>query len=420
MITAASLREYTRKDLAQMAKKQGVAGWHAMRKDQLVRALARAARSKRRASSSARKSSKPKTKSTRATVKSKPKAKAKTPAPRRRASVKSNGSRKKKSGVKTKNVRAVRRIQVANAEKERLKDLSSACQNGHAANGSGKRKKHLSKSNGSPRKDRIVLLVRDPYWLHACWEINRHSVERVRAALSEQWHTARPVLRLIEVEAGSTTSTAERVLREIDIHGGVNNWYVNCSDPPKSYRVDIGYLAATGRFCSLARSNSVTTPSPGSSDSLDQNWMDVARDYERVFSLSGGYSEKPTGGDLRDLFEERLRRPMGSPLVTKYGAAAGGPIGRKSDFALDADAELIVYGQTNPKAHVTLAGQPVKLRPDGSFTVRKSLPDRRQVLPVVAGSGDGLEQRTIILAIERNTKVMEPVKREPAEQAVQQ
>jgi hypothetical protein len=236
--------------------------------------------------------------------------------------------------------------------------------------------------------------------------------------MSERWHTARPVLRLIEVEAGSTTSTAERVLREIDIHGGVSNWYVHVSDPPNSYRVDIGYLTANGRFYSLARSNSVTTPSPGSSDALDQNWTDVARDYERVFSLSGGYSERPTGGDLKELFEERLRRPMDSPLVARYGAAAGVLSGRGSDFTLDADAELIVYGQTSPSAHVTLAGQPVKLRPDGSFTVRKSLPDRRQVLPVVAGSSDGLEQRTIILAIERNTKVMEPVKREPAEQAL--
>jgi hypothetical protein len=44
------------------------------------------------------------------------------------------------------------------------------------------------------------------------------------------------------------------------------------------------------------------------------------------------------------------------------------------------------------------------------------MPDRREVLPVVAGSGDGLEQRTIILAIERNTKIMEPVTREPTDQ----
>ena len=54
-------------------------------------------------------------------------------------------------------------------------------------------------------------------------------------------------------------------------------------------------------------------------------------------------------------------------------------------------------------------------RADGSFTVRLSMPNRRQVLPVVASSGDGVEQRTIILAVERNTKVMEPKIREANE-----
>jgi len=411
-----------------MAKKQGVSGWHAMRKDELVRALLRVARSKRRASSKAKASPKAKRKTAKATVKTK-QAKASAPrrngaarttkkvaAPRCRATTGANGASRSKNGSKTKSSRAVRRVQVANAEKERLKDLSAACHNGEPANGSGKNGHKRNGKNGSAKKDRAVLLVRDPYWLHVCWEIDRRSVERVRVAMAEQWHAARPVLRLIEVEDGPTTSTAERVLREIDIHGGVNNWYVDVMDPPHSYRVAIGYLAANGRFYSLARSNSVTTPSPGSSDALDRNWTDVARDYERVYSLSGGYGEKQTCDDLKDLFEERLRRPMGSPLVTKYGVSVGETIGGRSRFALEADAELIVYGQTIPSAHVTLAGQPVKLRPDGTFTVRKSLPDRRQVLPVVAGSGDGLEQRTIVLAIERNTKVMEPVRREPGEQ----
>ena len=44
--------------------------------------------------------------------------------------------------------------------------------------------------------------------------------------------------------------------------------------------------------------------------------------------------------------------------------------------------------------------------------MRFALPDRRQVVPVVASSGDGVEQRTVVLAVERNTKVMEPVLRE--------
>jgi hypothetical protein len=43
-----------------------------------------------------------------------------------------------------------------------------------------------------------------------------------------------------------------------------------------------------------------------------------------------------------------------------------------------------------------------------------SLADRRQVIPVIASSADGLEQRTIILAVERNTKVLEPRMRDVA------
>jgi hypothetical protein len=195
----------------------------------------------------------------------------------------------------------------------------------------------------------------------------------------------------------------------VEIHGGVNNWYLDVTDPPRSFCVDIGYLAANGRFYSLSRSNSVTTPRPGTADALDQNWSDVAKDYERVYALSGGYAEEARSGDLKELFEERLRRPMGSSLSAKYGVSVGGG---HSAFVLSVDAELIIYGQTKADANLTLAGQPVKLRPDGSFTVRKGMPERRQVLPIVANSRDGLEQRTVILAIERNTKVMEPITRD--------
>ena len=40
-MTATHLRTYTLKDLAQLAKRRGVNGWHTMRKDQLVRAILR-------------------------------------------------------------------------------------------------------------------------------------------------------------------------------------------------------------------------------------------------------------------------------------------------------------------------------------------------------------------------------------------
>ncbi len=61
---------------------------------------------------------------------------------------------------------------------------------------------------------------------------------------------------------------------------------------------------------------------------------------------------------------------------------------------------------------VTLQGEPVKLRPDGTFTMRFSLPDSRQIIPAVAASADGIEERTIVLAVERNTKHLEPMVRD--------
>ena len=51
---------------------------------------------------------------------------------------------------------------------------------------------------------------------------------------------------------------------------------------------------------------------------------------------------------------------------------------------------------------------------DGTFVVRIALPDRRQVIPVVASSPDGGEQQTIILAVEKNTKIMETMHRDPS------
>jgi hypothetical protein len=41
--------------------------------------------------------------------------------------------------------------------------------------------------------------------------------------------------------------------------------------------------------------------------------------------------------------------------------------------------------------------------------MRFSLPDSRQIIPAVATSADGGEERTIVLAVERNTKHLDPM-----------
>ena len=390
MYTAATLRTQTVKDLGKLAEKIGVEGWRSMRKDELVRALVRAA--KRQA---AKRTNAKATANGKATRNGKAAAKRKSPV-RSSVPVKATASKAKKKvpDRKPTDPRVVRKIQRANASREHRKNLATA-------NGVKRAKTPVVE------RDQIVLLVRDAYWLQALWELSRQNIERAQAAMAEQWHTARPVLRLIQADAGATSNAAERIVREIEIHGGVKTWYIDIQDSPKNYRVDIGYLSSGGKYFSLSRSNAVTTPRPGATEPAAGDWEDIADNCEKIYALSGGYNEEG-GGELQELFEERLGRRMGSPVGTQFGVGADKSLGRQNSFNFDVDAEIIIYGATKPNSHVTLGGTPLKLRPDGSFSARLSMPDRRQVLPVVASSPDGAEQRTVVLAVERNTKVMEP------------
>ena len=117
---------------------------------------------------------------------------------------------------------------------------------------------------------------------------------------------------------------ARQAVRDIAIHGGVNNWYVNVQNPPKSYQFEIGYLAPVNRFYCLARSNVVSTPAPGSADTFDRNWAEVAKDCDRVYAMTAGAVEPDFQRRLEKRPEEHLHRPMGESLFTQFGSGAGG------------------------------------------------------------------------------------------------
>jgi hypothetical protein len=52
---------------------------------------------------------------------------------------------------------------------------------------------------------------------------------------------------------------------------------------------------------------------------------------------------------------------------------------------------------------------------DGTFRVRVEMPNKRQVLPIVASARDGSARQTVVMAVERNTKAMEPYGRDMGE-----
>ena len=109
---------------------------------------------------------------------------------------------------------------------------------------------------------------------------------------------------------------------------------------PVAFHVD-----PRGRFFVIARSNVVSTPAANVSDTIDQNWADLdTRKADRIYAMSSGYDPAASSLEVKQLLEERLRRPMGSPAVTSFGSGAFGNRNRKFWFQID--AELIVYGAT--------------------------------------------------------------------------
>lgn len=354
MITAASLSTQKSKDLAQMARDKGVPGWHSMRKAQLIGALLELSK----------KNGKPPKSSSRLNPK----------------------ATKSESPI-------AKKIRLQRQREEQLKNLAQV--------------ETRKRNTDIPEKDRIILVVRDAFWLQAYWEVTRSSVQRAQAAFSGNWHNAQPVLRLVRINNKGNTNAVEETVQEIKIHGGISNWFINVEQQSDQYRVMIGYVCKeSGKFHLIAKSNEVVMPKP--SESADFTWNDITNDAQRYYALSGGNDPNLASADLRLVFEEQSRQPMHIPAFQRLGSAIY-PSARQ--FRFEVDAHMVVHGQTDPKASVSVGGDPVHVEPDGTFAIKMDLPDRRQVLPVIASSRDGTEQRTTVLAIERNTKVMEPLTR---------
>ena len=254
-----------------MAKEKGVAGWHSMRKDELVKALLKVAKKKAKAKSGAgRKKVMP------------PKATSK-PGRVSKSTAASQKTKQSDSAI-------AKKIRIERERQENLKNLSSAV--------------GMARRNTPPEKDRVILIVRDSFWLQAYWEVTRATVQRAKVAMTGLWHNAKPVLRLLEITSDGNTNSVEKVVQEIEIHSGVNNWYVNITEPGKNYRIAIGYTAPGEKFHLISKSNQVCPP-PGSSPG-GEHWTDITNDVEKYYALSGGHDPRTVSVDLQEVFEEKV------------------------------------------------------------------------------------------------------------------
>lgn len=387
MITEAALQERTSRDLAQMARKKGVQGWHSMRKPQLVKALYKLAKdkgkqNKKLATAKEKSATKPDSLS--------------NGTPLISAETRPKRTTRAASAAAIPESKIAKRLREQRTQQEKLRNIAF-CEINNAG-------------QVAPKRDRIVLIVRDSFWLQGYWEITAATVSRIKTAMGIYWHKAFPVLRLLEITSRGNTNSFEEVAKEIPIQGGASNWYINVPDPNKSYRLAIGYVLPSeneesDRFHLIAKSNEVLTM-PSHCEG-DQSWSDITNNAEKFYAQSGGYDSARVSADLKEVFEEKSEQPLHSvaiqniPSLSRFGA----------DLEFTVDAHLVIHGATDSNASLTIKGAPVPINDDGSFVLRMDLPEKRQVLPIIASSFDGTQQRTTVLAIERNTKNLEPLHR---------
>jgi hypothetical protein len=106
--------------------------------------------------------------------------------------------------------------------------------------------------------NRLRLLVKDPEWLFAHWDVDPAVLASLRTDLGERaLALSRLTLRLSDtVEGGSTVILLPKTAR---------SFYIRADGASRSYQAELGLTLPSGEFRVLAASNTVGTPRVGPS-----------------------------------------------------------------------------------------------------------------------------------------------------------
>ncbi len=306
---------------------------------------------------------------------------------------------------------------------------------------------------GGYGQSRVVILPRDPQWAYIYWDIPNDHKDALRRQGGQFL-----ALRCYDVTDLDLNAQAPHSVQEYPCDEMARDWYLPVPVSDRDYIAEIGYRCADGRWLVLARSSSVRVPPVYPSDWIEDHFITVNWDEDlrgrQVFQLrtpaqkavSGQtaatetdnpiyaaiYGQAQSAEALRvagSLFgSQQLQAPheqsvssyvfpsgvglWALPTLSGINMSGAGLLfsgampeaeRQPRQFWLVADAELIVYGATEPDATVTIGGQPVKLNPDGTFRFQLAFRDGKLDYPIVAVAADGEQTRSVTLEFERQT-----------------
>ncbi|EHC08495.1 DUF4912 domain-containing protein [Fischerella thermalis] len=301
-------------------------------------------------------------------------------------------------------------------------------------------------------ESRIVLMPRDPQWAYAYWDVPNEHKEELRRQGGQQL-----ALRIYDVTDINLEYQSPHSIQEYPCDELAREWYLPVPVSDRDYVIDIGYRCADGRWLVLARSAPVHVPPVYPSDWIEDVFITVNFEedlrgktfyelvppakkaaaaangnpiYDQIFGLAESAEAQRVAGSLFGSMQHVPGSVTPEQAISSYvfpsgvgmwavptvsgltmsgvgmsgvGFSASAVPMRPRKFWLIADAELIVYGATEPDATVTIGGRPIKLNPDGTFRFQMSFQDGLIDYPIMAVAADGEQTRSIHMKFNRET-----------------
>ena len=269
----------------------------------------------------------------------------------------------------------------------------------------------------------VVFLPRDPQWGYVFWEIT--AAERQQAA---QAGAQELCLRVADVTGLPLGASHPHALQEVVVDPVGHEWYLAMPLPDRDYRVELGYRLAAGGWLSMALSAVARVPAdepstvvadvfvpfslngPTAAATLPQSSGGVEHEQLYQRATAGSARSRRIGSEvLHELYlaegdaDAAGGHASGAGLWASGRNESGSGLVRHRSFWLVADAELIVYGATEPSASLFIGDQQVPLEADGTFRVHVPFRDGQQLYPIRAIAADGEQQRSIRMEFERRT-----------------
>jgi hypothetical protein len=314
---------------------------------------------------------------------------------------------------------------------------------------------------------RLLLAARDPHWLYARWDLTREQQKEYNS-LSADRHL---VLRIFVDEIKGEPFS------QVHVHPESTHWFAHVGRAGTKYLGELGYYRANGKWVVISTSGATLTPPDTMSEDTAAQFATIPIEvpFAQLIELAktavreniplaevlqqlraSGYKipDAPAGKwtpeqeralaaiitmdrvrrvwmgsvEITELIRRQLQSEISSISAAQFGlptspfgaissiTSVTSPFGgaeRRKGFWFNVNAELIIYGATEPDARVTIGGRVIKLRPDGSFSFRFALPDGEYELPAVAVSADKTDGRAAELKFSRGTEYRGEVGRHP-------